>query len=309
LSSFISYAELTTIAAAAALFLLGAMFLLSDLALAQRQRVARRVDLVVNPQARQAERPPAELPERKPLHGSGLSWREELELERLLHPLGVTSATIWRGFLGLRLVFGLVLAFGLTTLAARYLPSYPLIVRVALPALAGLALGWLLPQTILRSLARRRVQAVERALPDAIELLVVSVQAGLALEEGIERVAFELKRAQPALADELAIVAADLKLLPNRDEALLKFADRIDRPSVRSVMTSFAQTMRYGTPLAQALRAVAAELRNDALLRLEERANRMPVVLTIPMVLFMLPAIFLVVAGPAMLKLVDYLNR
>jgi tight adherence protein C len=292
MSSFISYAELTTIAAAAALFLLGAMFLLSDLALAQRQRVARRVDLVVNPQARQAERPPAELPERKPLH-----------------PLGVTSATIWRGFLGLRLVFGLVLAFGLTTLAARYLPSYPLIVRVALPALAGLALGWLLPQTILRSLARRRVQAVERALPDAIELLVVSVQAGLALEEGIERVAFELKRAQPALADELAIVAADLKLLPNRDEALLKFADRIDRPSVRSVMTSFAQTMRYGTPLAQALRAVAAELRNDALLRLEERANRMPVVLTIPMVLFMLPAIFLVVAGPAMLKLVDYLNR
>lgn len=309
MSSLTFYAELTTIAAAAALFILGAVFLLSDLALAHRQRVARRVDLVVGPQARQAERPPPELPGRRQLHGSGLSWREELELERRLSPLGLAPRVIWKGFLGLRLVVGLLLASGLAMFAARYLPSYPLIVRVALPALAGLALGWLVPQMVLRSLARRRVQAVERALPDAIELLVVSVQAGLALEEGIERVAIELKRAQPALADELSTVAADLKLLPNRDEALLRFADRIDRPSARSVMTSFAQTMRYGTPLAQALRTVAAELRNDALLRLEERANRMPVVLTIPMVLFMLPAIFLVVAGPAMLKLVDYLSR
>lgn len=309
MSSLFSQVDLTSIAAAGLLFLLGAIFLFSDLALAARQRIARRVDLAIHPDAAaQSLRATPGLPERTALQPDGLPWREEMELARQMQAHGVTSTRlIQRLFLAFRLALGLVLAAGLTWLASSILSSYPSIIRIVLPALAGLVLGWLVPQYVLRSLARRRVEAVERALPDAIELLVVSVQAGLALEEGIERVAIELRRAQPALADELSSVAADLKLLPNREEALLKFAERIDRASIRSVMTSFAQTMRYGTPLAQALHAVATELRNDALLRLEERANRLPVVLTIPMVLFMMPAIFLVVVGPAMLQLFDYL--
>ena len=100
-----------------------------------------------------------------------------------------------------------------------------------------------------------------------------------------------------------------LKILPNRDAALHRLADRTNLPSIRSVVITLSQTMRYGTPLAQALRVVAAELRNDALITLEERANRMPVLLTVPMVVFILPAVFLVIGGPTFLRLVDTFFR
>ena len=118
-----------------------------------------------------------------------------------------------------------------------------------------------------------------------------------------------MRRSQPALAEELSILVADLKLLPNREEALTKFAERVDRPTVRSVVMTLAQTMQYGTPLAQSLRVMSAELRNDTLVKLEERANRLPVLMTVPMIVFLLPAIFLVVGGPAVLHVIDVVGR
>ncbi len=114
-----------------------------------------------------------------------------------------------------------------------------------------------------------------------------------------------MRHSHPSLAEELALTAADLKILPSRDQALSNLADRVDVPSVRSVATTLSQTMRYGTPLAQALRTVASELRNDSLLALEERANRLPTLMTLPMMLFIMPTIFLIVGGPAALRLMD----
>jgi tight adherence protein C len=114
-----------------------------------------------------------------------------------------------------------------------------------------------------------------------------------------------LQRSQPVLAEELALTSADLKILPSRDRALMNFAERIEAPSVRSVVTTLSQTMRYGTPLAQALRVVASELRSESLMKLEERANQLPTLMTIPMMVFIMPTIFLVVAGPAVLRLLD----
>jgi tight adherence protein C len=137
----------------------------------------------------------------------------------------------------------------------------------------------------------------------------VCVEAGLALEDGIDRIAFELKDSRPALADELALTSADLKILPSRDQALANLADRVDVASVRSVVTTLSQTMRYGTPLAQAIRVVAAEMRNESLIQLEERANRLPTMLTIPMMLFIMPTIFLVIGGPSVLRLIDMLGH
>jgi tight adherence protein C len=86
-------------------------------------------------------------------------------------------------------------------------------------------------------------------------------------------------------------------------------AERVDLPSVHSVVTTLSQTLKYGTPLAQALRVVAEELRNDGLLKLEEQANRMPVLLTVPMILFILPSLFLIIGGPAFLKVLDAFAR
>jgi len=105
------------------------------------------------------------------------------------------------------------------------------------------------------------------------------------------------------------MTAADLKIMPSQDEALSRLAARIDAPIVQSVVTTLSQTMRYGTPFAQAMRVVAGEIRNEALIRLEERANKLPTLMTIPMILFILPTIFLVVGGPAALKVIDQVSH
>ena len=180
----------------------------------------------------------------------------------------------------------------------------------ALVPIAGLTLamtvmGWFGVAWLLQRRSKKRVALIEIGLPDALELLVVCVEAGLSLEDAFDRVIVELAGSRPELAEELALTAADLKIMPNRDGALSRLADRINLPSVRSLVTTLSQTMRYGTPLAQALRVVALDLRNDALLRLEERASELPVLLTVPMMLFIMPTIFLIVGGPAALRVAD----
>ena len=176
-------------------------------------------------------------------------------------------------------------------------------------SMAGGIAGWFIPGMIIGKMIKARTKAVVAGLPDALELLVICVEAGLAFEDGLGRIVGELEKSQPALAEELAFTAADLKILPSREQALANFAERIDAPSIRSVVTTLTQTLRYGTPLAQALRMVASELRNDTLVRLEERANQLPTLMTIPMMLFIMPTIFLIVAGPAALRVMDAMKH
>jgi tight adherence protein C len=235
--------------------------------------------------------------------------REERELLRRLGTLDIPAELAGPAFFAFRVLLGVLLVAGLALATWGLGDAVPLALRLAFCGLFGAAAGWFLPFYVIRRLAARRVQTVERGLPDAIELLVVAVEAGLALEDSLERIVVELRRSQPPLAEELSILVADLKLLPNREEALNKFAERVDRPTVRSVVTTLAQTMQFGTPLAQSLRVMSAELRNDTLVKLEERANRLPVLMTIPMIVFLLPAIFLVVGGPAVLHLIDVVGR
>jgi len=177
-----------------------------------------------------------------------------------------------------------------------------------LPVLMGIvvgAAGWYLPMTLISFGITRRAKTVSQGLPDALELLVVCVEAGLSLEDGLERVIRELGPSQPALAEELALTSADLRILPNRDQALSNLGERIDLPGVKSVIATLSQSMRYGSPLAKSLRMVASEMRNDFMVKLEERANRLPTLLTLPVVLFILPTLFLILGGPAALKLID----
>jgi tight adherence protein C len=169
--------------------------------------------------------------------------------------------------------------------------------------------GWFFPGMVIGKLIKARTKAVVAGLPDALELLVICVEAGLAFEDGLSRIVGELERSQPALAEELGFTAADLKILPSREQALANLAERIDAPSIRSVVTTLSQTLRYGTPLAQALRMVASELRSDTLVRIEERANQLPTLMTIPMMLFLMPTIFLIVAGPAALRVMDAMKH
>ena len=236
------------------------------------------------------------------LHG------DDLEFARRLGRFQIPADLAPQLFLLIRLSAGLVLGMVLVLFLHRFATTNAVWSLAAVGSL-GAAVGWSIPPFAVRRLALNRRRAIARGLADAIELLVIAVEAGLSLEAAMNRIVVELERSQPAMAEELALTGADLRILPNRDEALRRLADRVDLPSVHSVVTTLSQTLKYGTPLAQALRVVATELRNDGLLKLEEQANRMPVLLTIPMILFILPSLFLIIGGPAFLKILDAFTR
>lgn len=235
----------------------------------------------------------------------GLSEPAQREVIRLFARLGLRPLQALTIFTVSRFLVVLMLGV-LTFFWTREFKAFaetPLL-PVLFGAMAAI-IGWFVPMIFISYGVKQRIKAVRSGLPDALELLVVCVEAGLSLEDGLDRVVTELKRSQPELADELNLTLADLKILPSRDKALMNLAERVDVPSVRSVVTTLAQTLRYGTPLVQSLRVVAAELRNDYLIELEEKANRLPAYLTLPVILFLMPTIFLIVGGPAALRLID----
>jgi tight adherence protein C len=272
--------------------------------LTRKKRMRHRVEFLVPAhQSRSHHNPVAVAPAQ--LVAAGLHG-DDLELARRLEWLQIPPTLAPRLLLALRTLAGVALAAALPFGGYRYLNLSGMPSFAGLAAL-GAAAGWALPQIVLERLALHRRRAVARGLADAIELLVISVEAGLSLEEALNRITVELHRTQPATAEELALTSADLRILPSRDEALWRMAERIDLPSVRSVVTTLSQTLKYGTPLAQALRVVAVDLRNNDLLKLEEQVNRLPVLLTVPMILFILPSIFLIIGGPAVLKILDVL--
>jgi tight adherence protein C len=173
----------------------------------------------------------------------------------------------------------------------------------------GAAVGWSIPPFAVGRLALNRRRAIARGLADAIELLVIAVEAGLSLEDGMNRIVVELRRSQPAMADELALTSADLKILPNRDKALRRLAERVDLPSVHSVVTTLSQTLKYGTPLAQALRVLRRSCAMMACSSSRNKPTGCRSCLPVPMILFILPSLFLIIGGPAFLKILDAFNR
>jgi tight adherence protein C len=167
----------------------------------------------------------------------------------------------------------------------------------------GLVIGIMVPRLILSVLRRRFNAAIRRGTPDTIDLLVVCSEAGMGLESALERVAGEMNRSNPAMARVLYGLLDDLRVLPNRREAFEKLASTSD--GLRRFGTMISQSMQYGTPLSQALRSIAEELRRERIIKLEERAHKLGAKLTIPMVLFMLPAMFVIMGGSPILHLVQ----
>jgi tight adherence protein C len=176
-------------------------------------------------------------------------------------------------------------------------------------AIAGLS-GLLAPRWYVRWRLSRRLSRLRRVLPDALDLLVICAEAGLSLDAALHRVARELGRASPELADELALTAVELTFLPERRQALRNFARRVPLPAANALVGTLVQTERYGTPLAPSLRVLANELREQRLIRAEEKAARLPAILTVPLIVFILPTLFVVLAGPAFIDIYDQLvNR
>lgn len=166
------------------------------------------------------------------------------------------------------------------------------------------------PDLYISNTRQKRTEAIRKSLPDALDLLVVCAEAGLTLDSALNRVAKEVGRASPELADEFSLTAIELGFLPERRQALLNLSERVDLPALRGVVTTLVQSERYGTPLAASLRVLSAEFRNERLMQAEEKAARLPAILTVPLIVFILPTLFVVLLGPAACKVVDdFINK
>ena len=172
---------------------------------------------------------------------------------------------------------------------------------------ATFILAYKAPDLYLSNKIQNRSMAIRKGLPDALDLLVICAEAGLTVDAAFARVARELGRAYPELGDEFTLTSIELGFLAERRQAFENLAARVDLDAVKGVVTTMIQTEKYGTPLASALRVLSAEFRNERMMRAEEKAARLPAIMTIPLILFILPTLFVVILGPASCSIHDQL--
>ena len=166
-------------------------------------------------------------------------------------------------------------------------------------------LSYKAPDLWLKNKVTKRSHAIRKGLPDALDLLVICAEAGLTVDAAFGRVAKELGKAYPELGDEFGLTAIELGFLNERRQAFENLAQRVDLEAVRGVVTTMIQTEKYGTPLASALRVLSAEFRHQRMMRAEEKAARLPAIMTVPLILFILPTLFVVILGPASCSIND----
>jgi len=172
-------------------------------------------------------------------------------------------------------------------------------------AFAAAMFGFFAPGVFIKNLVTKRGKQLQLGLPDALDLMVICAEAGLSLDASLTRVSRELEPTWPEISEELGITAAELTFLPERRQAFENLNERTNLASVRGVVNTLLQTAKFGTPLAQSLRVLAAEYREARITRAEEKAARLPAMLTVPMILFILPTLFIVLLGPAALNIID----
>jgi tight adherence protein C len=228
-----------------------------------------------------------------------LSAKTLLGLEHTLASAGFRRPDALGVFVGTKLLLLFVMPV-LALLALLYLGQSPLIRNVGV---AGAALvGLLGPDWWVSRQNNKHLSAIVEGLPDALDLMVICAQAGLSFEPSITRVATEIRHAHPAISQEFGQTASEMRVAADSRAALMNMGTRTGLECVKRMTSTLVQTMQYGTPLSDALRVLSAEMRQDMMIRFETRAARLPVLLTIPMILFILPCIFLIVGGPAVIQ-------
>ena len=202
------------------------------------------------------------------------------------------------------------IGFGIASFVALYLfrlgDFTPAISMMIISAVC--AFGLLAPNLYISNTITKRQLTLAKSLPDGLDLLVICAESGLSLDAGLERVAREIGHASPELAEELQLTSVELGFLPERRQALLNLNRRTNLSAIRGVVNTLVQTEKYGTPLSQSLRVLANEFRDQRLLKAEEKAARLPATLTVPMIVFILPVLFIVLIGPAIISVMDNLS-
>jgi tight adherence protein C len=234
----------------------------------------------------------------------GLNLRKvfEAETSRIkLRQAGFRAEKHLVTFLALRIivpiVFGIVTFVYTSTVFANQVPPNLRIVC----AMIGMLLGYYGPNIMLSNFVAKRKASIKKAWSDALDLLLICVESGMALEAALLRVSKEVGSQSVALGEELTLTVAELSYLQDRRKAFDNLSKRTGLDTVKSVVTSLMQSEKYGTPLGTALRVLAQENRDDRMSEAERKAAALPPKLTIPMILFFLPVIFVVILGPAIL--------
>ncbi|OTP79283.1 type II secretion system F family protein [Caballeronia sordidicola] len=231
------------------------------------------------------------------------------KLQRDMVQSGYRSQSAASVLLSVKFCFGLAAA-AVTIMMGTHLPvvgPYPLMRGVAM--LGAFIVGMMIPEYAVSFRSSRRKKRMAGSLPDALDLLVICTNAGNSLAVSIRRVADELATICPPLSEEFMLTADELKLSGDSTRALMSLGERIDLPSIRALISTLTQSMRYGTPITQALRTLSRTERLQHIVSLEEKAAKLAPKMVLPMMLFILPAVVAVAAGPAVIQLMDFLHK
>ncbi|WP_312733621.1 type II secretion system F family protein [Brevundimonas sp.] len=243
---------------------------------------------------------------------------DRLNLTKLLEDPKVADQMAQAGFRGPRPLttfyfFRFASPFIFLIVAAFYMfvikvVDWPTMNRVTLCFAAAVA-GFYAPNLYLHNRISKRRTSIMQAFPDALDLLLICVEAGMSIEAAITKVSQEIGASSIDLAEELSLLSAELSYLPDRRMAYENLGKRTNHPGVKGVVTAMTQAEVYGTPLSTALRVMAKENRELRLSAAEKKAAALPAQLTVPMILFFLPVLFIVILGPAILNVIDMMKN
>jgi tight adherence protein C len=238
------------------------------------------------------------------LHGLGSkipsSEAEVATLRADLIRAGFRSESAAPVFYGIRIVSTLALLLGALALEGK-MPPNPMM-KVAL-MVSGCAAGWILPRFFLEKRVKKRQEIIRLSMPDALDLLVVSIEAGLGLDQAIQHVAKELQLTHPELSEDLTLITLEMRAGKRRSDALKNFAERTGEDEVRKLVAILIQNDRFGTSMGESLRTHSDFLRTRRRQEAEERAGKVGVKLVFPIFFFILPSMLIVAAGPGLLQI------
>jgi tight adherence protein C len=293
------------VAAFASVLAVSSLFLQNDKFAARRRAVAERRDLL---QVQQREN----FSQRKRLQpGRSESWMravivklklqdmlEAKELKRRLVQAGWRKNSAPVTFIFARLVTPIAVGCLAWFYTWRVFPDWTW-QKIAIAALVAALVGYMLPTLMLSNAVGKRQKILTRAFPDALDLMTICVEAGMSIEAAFNKVSEEMAESAPLMAEEIGLTAAELAFLGDRRAAYENLADRTGLPTFKSMTVTLLQSEKYGTPIAQGLRVIAQENRDARLSAAEKKAAALPAQLTVPMIIFFLPVLFIVIAGPA----------
>jgi tight adherence protein C len=224
------------------------------------------------------------------------------DLRNKLKQAGLRGQSPLVAYMFFRLAMPIVVFFGALIYIFFVLElSHPPIVKVFM-ALGAAVLGYYLPDIFISNMASKRQIAIAQSFPDSLDMLLICVQAGMSIEAAFAKVSKEITTQSIELAEELSLTTAELSYLQDRRQAYDNLGKRTGIPGVKAVATSLIQAERYGTPVGQALRVMAKENRDIRMGEAEKKAAALPPKLTVPMIVFFLPVLFIVILGPAAIR-------